>query len=185
MIHIDINISKFLNIFHIFKLVILKSEQCRLFFTFVLLRYLLYFPIILFDSSNETKGKMTAAKSGKRGFHTQAHGASLKVSSGKHFVLFCPLFSSKTPEQRQDLIRKCGLCFNISGKHMARECIFPKRFQTCSGLHHTILNQSSCGTTGKESGNKVTPSTSNLNLNSALFTPVMSAVNAHIIQAST
>ncbi|XP_033224667.1 uncharacterized protein LOC117177819 [Belonocnema kinseyi] len=138
-------------------------------------------------SSTESRGKMTGVESGNKGSNTQAHGASLKeggcpLCTGKNFVLFCPLFRPKNSNQRRELIRKCGLRFNCLGKHLIRNCISSKRCQTCSGQHHTMLHRRSSDAPLCESVNTAVPSTSNLNVTSTAFTPILSAVNSHLAQ---
>lgn len=56
---------------------------------------------------------------------------SCSICSSNHYAAKCPLYSSKTAQQRRALITKHNLCYNCLGTHRVSSCRITKRCQKC------------------------------------------------------
>ena len=84
---------------------------------------------------------------------------------GNDILLTCPDYQKCSPGQRFDIVSKSNFCSNcLSNKHKKQNCPSTKRYQICSGYHHTTLcvpgkiikRPSTVFATSNSSGAKVT-----------------------------
>lgn len=57
-----------------------------------------------------------------------------------HYIAFCPKYSSKSIQQKLDIVSKYKLCFNCLGNHRVSKCRVTKRCQKCGNKHHTTIH---------------------------------------------
>jgi hypothetical protein len=61
--------------------------------------------------------------------------------TGNHAYLECPIFKSKTPQERLSFISQSGRCPNcFSPKHKKHKCLNENRCSICKGSHHSTLH---------------------------------------------
>ncbi|TGZ48755.1 Gag-pol polyprotein [Temnothorax longispinosus] len=58
----------------------------------------------------------------------------------RHFISFCPKYTSKTTQQKLAFISSQKLCYNCLGLHRVSHCRITKRCQKCSRKHHTSIH---------------------------------------------
>ncbi|XP_071582286.1 uncharacterized protein, partial [Temnothorax nylanderi] len=83
-------------------------------------------------AASHFQGKSKNDKSGKSN--------TCVICSEKHYVAYCPQYTSKTVPQRMAIISKHKLCFNCLGLHRASTCRTTKRCQKCGSKHHTTIH---------------------------------------------
>ena len=65
---------------------------------------------------------------------------SCQKCQGNDILAPCPDYQKCSPGQRFDFVSKSNLCSNcLSNKHKKQNCPSTKRYQICSGYHHTTL----------------------------------------------
>ena len=102
----------------------------------------------IFDTKSE-KGKTKASYS--------VSSSNCLACPGSHMLIECPVFASKTPRQRYEVVAKYQRCLNCFGsRHSAKEC---KRqgCKTCKQPHHTLLHFGEKTSTGSRGGRKSLP----------------------------
>ncbi|XP_071576701.1 uncharacterized protein [Temnothorax nylanderi] len=85
------------------------------------------------SAASHFQGKSKDNKTGKPN--------SCVICSEKHYIAYCPQYTSKTVQQRMAIISKNKLCFNCLGLHRASACRTTKRCQKCGHKHHTTIHQ--------------------------------------------
>ncbi|KAI4476777.1 hypothetical protein M0802_014823 [Mischocyttarus mexicanus] len=59
----------------------------------------------------------------------------------RHYLAFCPQFSSLSRKARVEVVMEARLCFNCLGRHNIRQCRSTRRCNICGGQHHTLIHQ--------------------------------------------
>lgn len=58
----------------------------------------------------------------------------------EHSLFDCDVFTSKSHDERKNIIGSKRLCYNCFGPHRIAQCPSKSRCQTCAGMHHTLLH---------------------------------------------
>lgn len=63
------------------------------------------------------------------------------VCKSEHTIYVCPMFSSKSPKERYNLVKQNRWCTNCLGfKHSSKKCDSNASCRKCKGKHHTLLH---------------------------------------------
>ncbi|KAF9817545.1 hypothetical protein SFRURICE_014684 [Spodoptera frugiperda] len=72
--------------------------------------------------------------------------------SEEHLLCYCKKFAQKSVEQRRNIIKSRGLCFNcLRSSHISINCRAKTKCRICKKRHHTLLHQKSDSGTEKRS----------------------------------
>ncbi|XP_071574488.1 uncharacterized protein [Temnothorax nylanderi] len=99
---------------------------------------------------NAAKSKTAAklpdsARSAKT--HVAKHGSKDRsdpqcaLCKGKHSLMTCSEFKSKSATERKTAVESSRLCFNCLGNHSVAKCQSAKNCFTCKARHHTMLRE--------------------------------------------
>ncbi len=97
-----------------------------------------------FKTSEKPRDKGAKSPAGKRAFSTSVSRSECRnCKKGQHLLIECADFSSKSPHQRYNVIKKLGICLNCFGDgHSNAECRWSV-CKECGQKHHTLLHFSS------------------------------------------
>ena len=86
----------------------------------------------------------------KMGWNCQACG------QGQHGLARCARYHQMKVEDRWEVVKKAGLCFQCLGPHRVRNCR-SKRCPFCSGQHHTSLHRGDRNTQPRHQASEINP----------------------------
>jgi len=96
---------------------------------------------------NAAKPKPVAKGSGDTSRSTKSHfakhgsdSARCAVCKGKHSLMQCADFKSKSASERKSFVEANGLCYNCLGNHFMAKCQSIKTCLTCKSRHHSLLH---------------------------------------------
>lgn len=74
--------------------------------------------------------------------HFAKHGSEPQCAlcKGKHSVVHCVDFNSKSANERKSTIESSRLCYNCLGNHPVAKCQSTKNCLTCKARHHSMLH---------------------------------------------
>lgn len=94
----------------------------------------------------------------KSAFVTTANKSACYVCKQSHPVTKCDEFLKRSPDERNDYVKRNQLCFNcLSDTHALRDCTSEHTCRVCSKRHHTLIHypskqvQSDQGSRGQKS----------------------------------
>lgn len=61
-------------------------------------------------------------------------------NSNAHKIYSCEVFTSKTPQERHQLVKQHHRCFSCLGNHDLKDCHSQSTCRTCNKKHHTMLH---------------------------------------------
>ncbi|XP_050305592.1 uncharacterized protein LOC126742831 [Anthonomus grandis grandis] len=71
----------------------------------------------------------------------QSKSSSCAICKTAHSVYRCPIFLTKTPNNRYQLVKSLKMCLNcLSSIHSVKECKSPHVCHKCRQKHHTLLH---------------------------------------------
>ncbi|XP_076302673.1 uncharacterized protein LOC143220984 [Lasioglossum baleicum] len=59
---------------------------------------------------------------------------------GRHYLLYCTQYRSKSPTERREVLHSLSLCFNCLRRHGLTDCTNVNRCQVCADKHHSTLH---------------------------------------------
>ncbi|XP_043474031.1 uncharacterized protein LOC122506102 [Leptopilina heterotoma] len=62
------------------------------------------------------------------------------ICTNDHFTYKCPEYTSKSTDQKLNVIKQKNLCFNCLGTHLVRSCPSSRRCIKCGKKHHTSIH---------------------------------------------
>lgn len=93
------------------------------------------------DVHSDATAKATTKSKAIASHTANAPKFSCPVCEAQHLLYQCPEFVKKTPDQRNDLIRKFKRCLNcFSVKHQSRDYMSTRSCKQCQQKHHTMLH---------------------------------------------
>lgn len=107
------------------------------------------------------KGSGDTSRSAKS--HFAKHGsdsARCAVCKGKHSLMQCADFKSKSTSKRKSFVEANGLCYNCLGNHFMAKCQSIKTCLTCKSWHHSLLHDAYTKPQSTEASALVTTHTS-------------------------
>ncbi|XP_025262293.1 uncharacterized protein LOC112637250 [Camponotus floridanus] len=116
---------------------------------------------------NAAKPKIAVKSAGEASRTAKTHFAKnvpdaskCAACKGKHTLMQCPEFKSKSASERKSFVEVSGLCFNCLGNHMMARCQSIKTCFTCKLRHHTLLHDAYAAPTPQEASTFSTTRTS-------------------------
>ncbi|XP_025264623.1 uncharacterized protein LOC112637995 [Camponotus floridanus] len=116
---------------------------------------------------NAAKPKIATKSAGETSRTAKSHfvkngpdASKCAACKGKHTLMQCPEFKSKSASERKSFVEVSGLCFNCLGNHMMAKCQSIKTCFMCKSRHHTLLHDAYTTPTSHEASTFSTTRTS-------------------------
>jgi len=96
------------------------------------------------------KGSGDPAQSAKTHHAKRVEWAQCVLCKGKHNVMTCESFKTKSAAERKTVAETHRLCFNCLGSHPIAKCQSMKTCSTCKSRHHSLLHDAYVPPKGNE-----------------------------------